>query len=50
MIFTLAGVIILMGTATVACWAGLFAVEPGIFVSNQAFCCRTRHFAIDHGK
>ena len=27
-----------------ACWVGHFCVEPGIFVSNHAFCCGTECF------
>ena len=26
-----------------------FFVEPDIFVSNQAFLCRTMHFAVEPG-
>ena len=32
---------LIMAMSTGACWAGHFCVEPGIFVSNRAFLCRT---------
>ena len=32
---------LIMAMSTDACWGGHFCVEPGIFVSNQAFLCRT---------
>ena len=35
--------------STDACWVRQFCVEPGIFVSNHAFCCRTGHFAVESG-
>ena len=27
----------------------IFVSEPGIFVSNRAFLCRTMHFAVEPG-
>ena len=38
-----------MALSTDACWGGHFCVEPGIFVSNRAFLCRTMHFAVEPG-
>ena len=38
-----------MAMSTGACWVGHFYVEPGIFVSNRAFLCRTMHFAVEPG-
>ena len=38
-----------MAMSTGACWGGHFCVEPGIFVSNRAFLCRTMHFAVELG-
>ena len=38
-----------MAMSTGACWEGHFCVEPGIFVSNRAFLCRTMHFAVEPG-
>ena len=38
-----------MAMPTGACWGGHFCVEPGIFVSNRAFLCRTMHFAVEPG-
>ena len=38
-----------MAMSTGACWGGHFCVEPGIFVSNRAFLCRTMHFAVEPG-
>ena len=38
-----------MAMSTDACWVGHFCVERGIFVSNQAFLCRTMHFAVELG-
>ena len=39
----------IMAMSTGACWGGHFCVEPGIFVSNRAFLCRTMHFAVEPG-
>ena len=38
-----------MAMSTDACWGGHFSVEPGIFLSNRAFFCRTMHFAVEPG-
>ena len=38
-----------MAIATGACWGGHFYVEPGFFVSNRAFLCRTMHYAVEPG-
>ena len=38
-----------MAMSTGACWGGHFCVEPGIFVSNRAFLCRTMHFGVEPG-
>ena len=40
---------LIMAMSTEACWGGHFCVEPGIFVSNRAFLCRTMHFAVERG-
>ena len=38
-----------MAMSTDAFWGGHFSVEPGIFLSNRAFFCRTMHFAVEPG-
>ena len=40
---------LIMAMSTDACWGGHFCVEPGTFVSNRAFLCRTMHFAVEPG-
>ena len=37
---------LVMAMSTDACWGGHFCVEPGIFVSNHAFSCRTGLFCV----
>ena len=43
------GVCLIMAMSTDAFWGGHFSVEPGIFLSNRAFFCRTMHFAVEPG-
>ena len=40
---------LIMAMSTDAFWGGHFSVEPGIFLSNRAFFCRTMHFAVEPG-
>ena len=47
--FSPEGGCLIMAMSTGACWGGHFCVEPGIFVSNRAFLCRTMHFAVEPG-
>ena len=45
--FSQEGGSLIMAMLTDECWGGHFCVEPGIFVSNRAFLCRTMHFAVE---
>ena len=40
---------LIMAMSTDTFWGGHFSVEPGIFLSNRAFFCRTMHFAVEPG-
>ena len=44
-----AGGCLIIAMSTGACWGGHCCVDPGIFVSNRAFLCRTMQFAVEPG-